>query len=77
MYIYIYIYIPGENLNTSNSLHVYSKAEARNQTKNKDTGVVTEQNCCDSNGKRDSIHHHLLEVMLETAAIPESRQKPL
>ena len=26
-------------------------------------------------GKRDSIHHHLLEVMFETSTIPELRQK--
>ena len=28
-------------------------------------------------GKRDSIHHHLLEVIFETATVPESRQKLL
>ena len=28
-------------------------------------------------GKRDSIHHHLLDVILETATVPELRQKLL
>ena len=28
-------------------------------------------------GKRDSIHHHLLEVSFETATIPELRQQLL
>ena len=28
-------------------------------------------------GKRDSIHHHLLKVTLETATVPELRQKLL
>ena len=28
-------------------------------------------------GKRDSIHHHLLEVIFETATVPELRQKLL
>ena len=28
-------------------------------------------------GKRDSIHHHLLEVTSETATVLELRRKPL
>ena len=28
-------------------------------------------------GRRDAIHHHLLEVTFETATVPESRQKLL
>ena len=32
---------------------------------------------CVISGKRDSIHHHLLEVTFETATVPESRQKLL
>ena len=60
--IYIYIYI---HIHTYMSIYIYIYIYIHPSEGTK--GGF-------NNGKRDSLHHHLLEVMFETATVPELRQ---
>ena len=80
MYIYIYIYNTiktnnnnnNNNNNSNNNNNVFAYIYICNAIK-----INYNNNQENNAGKRDSIHHHLPEVIVETATVPELRQKLL
>ena len=82
MYIYISIYIYIVNTNNARSAakpHVLLSGDNSNSV----FLLVPASEAADDwryavqDGKRDSIHHHLLEAVSESANVPELRQKLL
>ena len=70
IYIYIYIYLCCNGRPLATSSYAYQMACAKSYTR-------VHSAYRSKSGKKDSIHHHLLEVIFETATLPELRQKPL